>query len=98
MKNDAPVGRRSRPFLIAILVLTMVTTAGTSRAEDKPRALQAEITHVERLIPAASELLLKLQNDPLRPKSAVYFPFRLAGTVGAGPVSSRRRQGSGAMP
>ena len=60
---------------IVLFSFAVALTSGFCRAEDQAASLQAEIERVERLMPTASELLLKLQNDPLRPKYHFIAPW-----------------------
>lgn len=62
-------------FPASIVALTAAWTFDAAGAEVRSPELQAEISRAERLIPAASELMLKLQNDPLRPKYHFTAPW-----------------------
>ena len=57
------------------MALAIASTVTICTADDKAPTLQAEISKVERLIPTASELLVKLQNDPLRPRYHFAAPW-----------------------
>ena len=75
MKSRESIGHVS--WLIVIVVSSAASMAvGVCRAKDNAVAVApGEIEKVERLIPAASELLLKLQNDPQRPKYHFMAPW-----------------------
>lgn len=75
MLSTTPAKSLLQLLAITASLLATALTIETGQAEEPPSPLQAEINKVESLIPAANELLLKLQNDPLRPKYHFTAPW-----------------------
>ena len=68
MRTKTPANRAVRLILVPVFAGFAMLATGMCRANDKPASSESEIGRVETLIPTAGELLLKLQNDPLRPR------------------------------